>query len=137
MTVEIKMLRDRVERMVEEMRGMARVTPEVGNFESVYAEFKITDTSRDITDTSQERTDRGMCLTDVMLRLESLPKHLENHETMRWLSVVGYKLPVPYKSTVVIRRGNKEDILCYLDSQDIIIKILEVIPRLDFNLQDV
>ncbi|MDE5886247.1 MAG: hypothetical protein K2H46_01535 [Muribaculaceae bacterium] len=119
-----KEMRLKVEAMVAELRmKIERDVPEEGDFQMVYSEFK--------------NTDRSMCLTDIMLKFRPIPNYLTDHETKRYLELVGYKLPVPFKATHVILRCTKEEVLRYLMLPEATDKILDLIPQLDFNLSDV
>lgn len=110
--------------MVEDLkRKIERSVPEEGDFQMVYSEFK--------------NTDRDMCLTDIMLQFHPIPKHLPDCQTVRWLELVGYKLPCPYKSTVILFNGTKQETLKFLTQPEVIDKILSLIPRLNYNLSDV
>lgn len=120
----MKELRTKVESLIAELLvKIEHSTPDEGSFPMIYSEFK--------------NTDREMCLTDVMLKFQSKPEHLPNYETDRWLELVGYKLPVPYKSTMIIFKGTKKETIEYLRQPESVEKILRVIPQLDYNLMDV
>lgn len=122
--LKMKELRTKVESLIAELLvKIEHSTPDEGSFPMIYSEFK--------------NTDREMCLTDVMLKFQSKPEHLPNYETDRWLELVGYKLPVPYKSTMIIFKGTKKETIEYLRQPESVEKILRVIPQLDYNLMDV
>ncbi|MDE7386894.1 MAG: hypothetical protein K2N28_07120 [Muribaculaceae bacterium] len=122
--MRVNELQANVERMVSDLLiKIEKSVPDRGNFPMVYSEFKITDSE--------------MCLTDVMLKLQALPEHLPNHETDRWLELVGYKLPVPFKATRVMLKGTKQEVIRYLKQPESLEKILSAIPQLNDNLIDV
>lgn len=113
-----------VRSMVDDLkRKIERSVPEEGDFRMVYSEFK--------------NSHRDMCLTDIMLQFHPIPAHLTDYKTERWLELVGYKLPCPYKSTVIIFKGTKQETLGFLTQPEVIDKILDLIPRLNYNLSDV
>lgn len=97
--------------------------PESGLFKDVYADF--------------ENTDKELCLTHVMLKVEAVPKCIENYINRRYLTCVGYKLPAPYKCSMIIKAGTKAEIIDYLNDPSLITKIYDVIPQLSYNLSDV
>lgn len=113
-----------VEAMIADLRRkIERDVPDEGNFPMVYSEFKI--------------KDRSLSLTDVLLTLLPMPDSLPDHKTQRWLELWGYKLPVPYKSTSIVFRGSKQEVLEYLNLPEAASKILDLIPRLNYNLMDI
>lgn len=117
-------IHEKIESLVADLRmKIEQSVPDSGNFAMVYSEFRI--------------SERYMNLTDVMLKLSSKPNYISGYETERWLELVGYKLPVPVKSTILIFKGSRNEVLRYLDSPDIIEKIQSAIPVLDYNLMDV
>lgn len=120
----MKELRDKVERMIADLQiKIVHSIPDEGNFPMVYSEFKI--------------EDRDMCLTDIMLKIIPIPNHLPYDNENRWLELVGYKLPAPYKATTIIFKGSTDQILDYLNKPEAFEKIMKVIPRLDYNLSDI
>lgn len=60
--------------LISKVRGQV---PESGLFNDVYVEF--------------ENTDKELCLTPVMLKVEAVPKCIENYTNRRYLTCVGYK----------------------------------------------
>lgn len=122
--MKIEELRLKVEGMIADLLvKIEKSVPDEGSFPMVYSEFK--------------NTDKEMCLTDLMLKLRPLPNYLPNYEKDRWLELVGYKLPAPYKSTMIIFKGTKKDVLKYLSQPEAVDNILRIIPILDFNMSDV
>ncbi|MDE6338955.1 MAG: hypothetical protein K2K97_04105 [Muribaculaceae bacterium] len=120
----MKELRAKVEGLIADLLiKIKHSVPDEGSFPMVYSEFK--------------NTDREMCLTDVMLKFQAIPEYLPDYKTERWLELVGYKLPVPYKTTMIIFKGTKKEIIEYLTQPESVEKILDAIPRLDYNLMDV
>lgn len=99
------------------------MVPEVGDFKIVYTECKV--------------SDRNLCLTDILLKVEPLPKHLHSADNQRYFTIVGYKLPVPIKCSHILCRGTKEEILHLLKSESLISRIETLIQRLNDNLDDV
>lgn len=97
--------------------------PESGLFNDVYAEF--------------ENTDKELCLTHVMLKVEAVPKCIENYTNRRYLTCVGYKLPAPYISSSIIKAWTKEEILECLNDASLQAIIYEKVYQLSNNLYDV
>lgn len=118
-------LQTRIQNLIYELIPKVREqVPESGLFNAVYADF--------------ENTDEELCLTHVMLKVEPVPKCIEGYINRRYLTCVGYKLPVPYKSTSIIKGGTKEEILeCLLNDPSLITKIHEKVYQLSDNLLDV
>ncbi len=113
-----------IKRLIKDLRNkIEQSVPEEGDFPMVYSEFGI--------------SDNEMCLTDVLLKFRPIPSHLPDHGTQRWLEVAGYKLPAPYKSTMIIFKGTTAETLRYLSRPEAAEKIINVIPQLDFNLSDI
>ena len=80
--------------------------PESGLFNDVYSEF--------------ENTDKELCLTHIMLKVEAVPKCIENYTNRRYLTCVGYKLPAPIKSPMILKIGTKAEIVDYLHDASLI-----------------
>ena len=97
--------------------------PESGLFNDVYSEF--------------ENTDKELCLTHIMLKVEAVPKCIENYTNRRYLTCVGYKLPAPYKCSLIIKAGTKEKILECLHDASLITIIYQKVYQLSYNLDDV
>ncbi len=113
-----------IKRLINDLQyKIERSVPEEGDFPMVYSEFR--------------NHDKGLCLTDVLLTFRPVPNHLPDHETQRWLEVAGYKLPASYKSTMIIFKGTTAETLRYLSRPEAAEKIINVIPQLDFNLNDI
>lgn len=121
--MNVKELRAKVESLIADLLiKIDRSIPDEGKFPMIYSEFK--------------NTDKTLCLTDIMLTFKSIPEYIPNSETKRWLELVGYKLPVPYKSTVIIFKGTNEEIIRYLRQPEAVEKILSTIPQLNYNMTD-
>lgn len=120
----MKELRAKVERLIADLLiKIEHSIPDEGSFPVIYSEFK--------------NTDEEMCLSDVMLKFQPIPEHLSNYKTSRWLELVGYKLPAPYKATTIIFKGTTKETIKYLKMPESVEKILSAIPQLDYNLRDV
>lgn len=118
-----KELRGHVEAMIVDLRQkVEQEVPDEGDFPMVYSLFKVTDDK--------------LCLTNIMLSLIPKPKNLPDHETERWLELSGYRLPIPYKISTMVSCGTKKEVLTFLDLPETIDKILQAIPRLDYNMRD-
>lgn len=68
--------------------------PETGLFNDVYVEF--------------ENTDKELCLTHIMLKVEAVPKCIENYMNRRYLTCVGYKLPAHANVLQLLKRERKK-----------------------------
>lgn len=99
------------------------MVPEVGDFKAVYTECKV--------------SDRNLCLTDILLKVEPLPELLHCTDNLRYLKIVGYKLPVPIKCSQILCKGTKEEISHILRSESLIPRIETLIQRLNDNLDDI
>ena len=121
---EIKTMEEQIRKMINDILNRAeREVPEYGEFLPVYEEFK--------------NTDKDLVATDFMLKITKPPKNIENHQTRRYLEVVAYKLPAPYKSTRIIAAGTKEEILKALQDEALCAKIDKAARELSDNLNDV
>lgn len=96
--------------------------PRFGDFAAVYSECK--------------NKDRRLCLTDVMLKVEPIPKHIKSYANQRYLTCVGYRLPIPIKSSCILFKGSKEEILKLLQEEALISRFQSVIRKLSDNLND-
>lgn len=116
--------KEQIKNLLKDLRNkIEQSVPEVGEFPMVYSEFR--------------NSDKELCLTDVLLTFRPVPNHLPDHETQRWLEVAGYKLPAPYKSTMIIFKGTTAETLRYLSRPEAAEKIINVTPQLDSNLSDI
>ena len=116
--------KEQIKNLLKDLRNkIEQSVPEVGDFPMVYSEFR--------------NSDKELCLTDVLLTFRPIPNHLPDHETQRWLEVVGYKLPAPYRSTRIIFKGTTKETLRYLSQPVSEEKLISIIPQLDFNLRDI
>lgn len=113
-----------IKAMVEALRSRAVEIPASGDFDMAYAEV--------------ENEDKSICLTHILLRIIPVPSHLDSDGNLRYLEVVGYRMPKPYKSAQIIKRGTKEEIIEYLDDVDAVVKrVQEIAPQLGYNLNDI
>ena len=99
------------------------LVPKAGDFKAVYTECEV--------------DDKNLCLTDVLLKVEPIPKHLSCPDDRRYLTIVGYKLPTPIKCSSILCKGTNEEIIEILRSESLIRRIESTIPRLSDNLLDV
>lgn len=99
------------------------MVPTTGGFKEVYTECKV--------------NEKNLCLTDVLLKVEPVPDHVDSIGTQRYLTIVGYKLPRPIKCSQILCKGTKEEILDLLRSKSLIPKTESVIMKLNENLYDV
>lgn len=121
---EIKTMEEQIKKMINDVLKRAeREVPEYGEFAPVYEEFK--------------NTDKELIATDFMLKITKPPKNIENHQTRRYLEVVAYKLPAPYKTSRIIASGTKDEILNALKDETLCEKIDKAARELSDNLYDV
>lgn len=92
-----------------------RLVPEAGGFDTVYSEFR--------------NVEKDLCLT--------VPAFLDSESNQRYLTCVGYKLPIAIKSTLTMKKGTKSEILAFLRDEISAERISEKVLQLDYNLQDV
>ena len=112
-----KMILDLREQVVEKV-------PEVGEFKIVYAQF--------------ENLDKAYRVTHWMLKVTQPPKKLDPTETERYLEFVACNRPSPYVAESVVGFGNKHTIMSVLlDEDTLIAKILEKMPNLARDLEDI
>ena len=81
--------------------------------------------------------DKSLCASDFVLRIVKLPKTVVNHEKIRNLELVAYKLPAPYKASVVLETGIKEELLNKFKDENIYKKIEESLRSLSKDLEDI
>ena len=113
-----------IRRVVEELRDKAVCVPSAGSFEQIYAEC--------------EYDQNAMNLTHVLLRIVPAPAHVNPEGDLRYVEVVGYRLPLPFKSRLTIKRGTTNEIITYLNDVGAVVeRVMEVVPQLGFNLIDV
>ncbi len=124
MNKEIQTLETSIKKFVKTLANRAeREVPEYGDFAPVYEQF--------------QNPDKSLVATDFMLKISKPPKNIANHEKIRNLEVVAYKLPLPYKAERIIATGNKEDILKKLQSEEVLGEIHKAVKSLSDNLEDV
>lgn len=97
--------------------------PAIGEFKVVYSKCK--------------NNNRKLCLTDIMLKVEPVSKHIANSENQRYLTCVGYKLPAPIKSSCIIFKGGKEEIIGLLHEKSLEERLQTIIMGLSDNLIDI
>ena len=117
-------IKELLREVVEELQDKAVRVPTAGSFDPVYAEC--------------ECDQKAIGLTHIMLRIIPVPAHVNPSDKLRYVEIVGYRLPLPFKSSQIIKRGTKEEISDYLDDVDSVVNcMMEVIPQLGFNLMDI
>ena len=121
---EVQKMDDHIKKMVHDLFARAeREVPEYGDFKVVFEEFK--------------NPDKSLCATDFMLKIVKPSKNIKDHEKIRNLELVAYKLPTPFMAERVIASGTKYDILKQLQDDKIFEKIKDGIKSLSYNLQDI
>ena len=119
---EVKTMKKSLEKLINNIRLRAeREVPEYGDFAPVLEEFK--------------NFDKTLEASDFMLKIVKPPKNIENHETLRYIELTAYKLPLPYKVTKLVGRGSKEEILKQLDQPDFLTKVEESFKSMSENLK--
>ena len=104
-------------------RRVEEEVPESGDFKVVFEDFENSDVRWDVT--------------HVALMVEALPKGLEDADVVRNLQLAVYRLPCPYMSTWTILFGTKKQILAKLDEDDLPRQLLDKLPGLAGNLDDI
>ena len=109
----IAALRERVETEV----------PERGEFRVVSESFR--------------NPDNRLNATDIKLKITKPPVNIEGHETRRYLELVMYNLPSPYICERVLAAGTRQEIMTALYDDHLVQKILDKLPIMEQDLQDV
>lgn len=110
-----QMIKDFRRRVADEM-------PDKGDFQTIEEEF--------------ENTDVSVNLTQIALRVITLPKWMEDSDVERCMELAGYKYPSPYMSTRSVIYGRKHDLLAKLDDKQLVQQLLDIIPKLADDLRD-
>ena len=117
-------MKAKIESLIQELVPKVKeLVPDRGDFKVVYSEF--------------ENSDNRLCLTDIMLKVESVPHCIKNYMTRRYLVCVGYKLPAPVKSSVIIKAGTKQEILDFLNNPSLVDKVYDTVQSINYNMLDV
>ena len=112
----------RVRKIIADLRKrVEKEVPEFGEFKIVYEEFA--------------NPDKNLDVTDIMLKVTKPPIYLEGNESERYLELVIYNTS-PYKNESVVGFGSKKDILERLDQENLVETIMERIPEMARNLND-
>ena len=96
--------------------------PESGEFNRVYERSAYPDDS--------------LCITDFVIRVEMVPVRLDTTNTKRNLVLDAYKLPCPYKSSIIISSGTKQEILNKLDEEGLAMYLAEKLKGLSHDLDE-
>lgn len=110
-----------IRQMIAAMKGrvLERV-PEEGDFEAVCETIKNTD-------------DSLYNITEIELRVKSIPMHLEDSDTMRML-LVGVYNGGPYMCDNCLAYGDKQKVLAVLDDPTLVQNILTRLPKMASDL---
>lgn len=110
-----------VRQMIATMRRrVLEEVPDKGDFEAVYEMIKNTD-------------DSLYDITNIDLRVTSIPKHLEDSDTVRML-LVGVYNGSPYMCDNCLAYGDKQKILATLDDPTLPQNILSRLPKMASDL---
>lgn len=117
-------LEESVKKMIRDLRErVANEVPDEGEFKIVYEQFP--------------NPDKGLNVTDIMLKITKPPKNIVGHERKRYLELVLYRLPSPYICESVVGHGSKADIIAKLYDDNLSQIILEKIPKMARDLDDI
>lgn len=117
-------MKTKIEHLIQDLVPKVKeLVPDSGDFNVVYSGFK--------------NTDNRLCLTDIMLTVEPVPHCIKSHMTRRYLVCVGYKIPAPVKSSIIIKAGTKQEILDFLNNPFLVDKVYDTIQSINYNMLDV
>ena len=120
---EVKNMEQHVKKMVNDVLVRAeREVPPYGDFAPVFEEFKNSNPALDAT--------------HFMLKIVKPPKTIEGHETIRNIELTAYKVPTPYKSSVIVETGSKDDIMQKLKNPEFFKEVEEQFTNLSHDLSD-
>lgn len=120
---EVKNMEQHVKKLVNDVLTRAeREVPPFGDFAPVFEEFKNPDIALDAT--------------HFMLKIVKPPKNIEGHETLRNIELTAYKIPTPYKATVIVEAGSKDDIMQKLKNPEFFKEVEENFKNLSADLND-
>ena len=120
---EVKTMEQHIKKIVNDVLVRAeREVPPYGDFAPVYEEFKNTNSAYDAT--------------HFMLKIVKPPKNIEGHETLRNIELTAYKIPSPYKASVIIKSGSKDDIMEQLKNPEILKEVEDSFKNLSQDLSD-
>ena len=120
---EVKTMEQHIKKIVNDVLSRAeREVPPYGEFAPVFEEFKNTNSALDAT--------------HFMLKIVKPPKNIEGHETLRNIELTAYKVPTPYKASVIIKSGTKDDIIEKLKTPEFHKEIEESFKTLSHDLND-
>lgn len=95
--------------------------PEVGDFPVVYEEYKV--------------EDKTVGASHILLKVSHVSIDKTGRDRIMDLAVLNY--PSPYGAEMGIKYGTKEDIIRYLEDPSLAEELLNKIPRLIRDLEDV
>lgn len=122
-TKEVKTMEQQVKKIINDVLVRAeREVPPYGDFAPVYEEFKNTNPAYDAT--------------HFMLKIVKPPKSIEGHETIRNIELTAYKIPSPYKASVVVGTGTKDEVMKKLQSSEFFTEIEESFKNLSHDLNE-
>lgn len=84
-----------------------------------------------------ENTDTSLSLTHIALVAKSIQPDRYSPDREIMMDLVVYKLPIPYKSGVALVVGSKEKVLNYLKQPETIETIINSLPSLANNFNDI
>lgn len=120
---EVKTMEQSLKEMIKNVLARAeREVPEYGDFAPVYENIK--------------NHNKNLCPSEFQLKIESIPKGIENAEITRVLKLVAGKDGSSYSSSRSIAYGTKSEILDLLKSQEILSKIKNAAVKLSEDLSD-
>lgn len=98
--------------------------PDLGEFEKVYETI--------------ENPNPNWKLSHIRLSVTNLSNSIEGHEWKRYFELKVFNMPDnPYMCEKLIFRGNKQEMLQYLEDSELASRILGMIPQLESDLDDI
>ena len=113
-----------IRQMIRDVRQqVTEKVPETGAFDTVYAQF--------------ENPDKGMRTTHWKLELTHSSRNYDPTER-RYLGLIAYNLPSPYRALILFESGSTQDIVTLLQDEDgLVAKIKELMPGLEKRWDEV
>jgi hypothetical protein len=110
-----------IRQMIATMRRRVQEeVPDEGDFDIIFEMIENTDDFLD-------------GITDIDLSVKSIPKHLEDSDTMRML-LVGVYNGSPYMCDNCLAYGDKQKVLAILDDPTLVQNILSRLPKMASDL---
>ena len=118
-------MEQQIQNMITSLREQVEMkVPEEGTFEMVYETI--------------DNTNPKWCLSHIRVAVRHLYSPTDEHERMRYVEVSVFYMPDnPYMCERLIYGGNKQEVLGYLADPSLAQKILDLLPRLESDLNSI